>query len=230
MLTVIKLNFEKTQSFNKSEDSTLENHFSTFKTTMFDIQYKLVVNRKVEPWSRKSQTQTIFFRLTNPLNDTQFDVALDKLQNDFEEANSKNQKDNLHNSFTASGGFYRNTYKKYKDNEKKILDEYKKAKHRLYEDRADAKIVANRFTNGTDSLTVQSLANVLERYENELLENNRRMNDNMGEYLKIMPHVQYHVGVTSTLGTVFGMLISFLAFIIIKKFRPRTDPVQQTLF
>ena len=110
------------------------------------------------------------------------------------------------------------------------MDRFKKIRHRLYEERADAKIVANKFTNGTDLLTVRGLVKVLERYEDELLEDNRRLNEHMAEYLRIIPRAHYHVGVASTFGTMFGMIISFLAFIIIKKFKHRNDPVKYTIF
>ena len=155
------------------------------------------------------------------MNDTLFDAVLDKLQDDFDRANSKNHDENFR---------HWDRLDKYHENEKQILKDYKKAKHRLYEERADAQIVANKFTNGTDSLTVRGLVKVLERYEDELLENNRRMNDHIADYLEIMPRAHYHVGVASTFGTMFGMLLSFLVFIIIKKFKHRNDPVKYTLF
>ena len=144
---------------------------------------------------------------------------MEKLQNDFDEANSNNHNENLFQD-----------YDKYLENEKQILNRFKEAKHRLYDDRTDAQLVANRFSNGTDSLTVRGLVKVLERYEDELLENNRRLNDDMAEYLRIIPRSHYHVGVASTFGTMFGMLLSFLAFIIIKKFKHRNDPVKYNIF
>ena len=39
----------------------------------------------------------------------------------------------------------------------------------------------------------------------------------------------YHCGLASTFGTMFGMLIAFLLFIVFKKFKQRNDPVKSTL-
>ena len=40
----------------------------------------------------------------------------------------------------------------------------------------------------------------------------------------------YHVGVVSTFSMLFGVLISFLALIVFKKFKHRNDPIKYTLF
>lgn len=156
------------------------------------------------------------------MNDTQFDAALDKLQHDFDEANTQNHDDYYYS--------WPRTFDKYLEKQKKILNDFKEAKHRLYEERSDAQIIAKRFTNGTDSLTVRDLVKLLNRYEDEFLENSQRMNDDILEHLQIMPRTHYHVGVASTFGTMFGMFISFLVFIVIKKFKHRNDPEKYTLF
>ena len=59
-------------------------------------------------------TDNKFFRVSNPLNDTQFDAVLDKLQHDFDKANSKNHDENL--------GNWPSTFDKFVDNGMEILD------------------------------------------------------------------------------------------------------------
>ena len=155
------------------------------------------------------------------MNETEFDAAMVKLEEEY----SRADRENSYNYFGRQDTITLDDYlKKWNNN----LNDFKKTKHRLYEERADAKIIANRFSNETDTLTVRGLVKILERYENELLDANQQMSINVAESLT-KPGGHYHTGVASTLGTMFGMLISFLVFIIIKKFKHRNDPMQQPL-
>ena len=201
------------------------------------------------------------FSVSNPLNDTEFDAALDQLQKQYNTAHSKNW-NNFYKVYQPI------SFVKYKSNEKNMLNEWKRAKHRLYQDRAEAQVVAKRFSNGSDPLAVAvgELVRILERYEEEILEDNQRMHDDVAENMRNITdtvetsfysfnqqlhemdslmielndtrnsmhahsaHGHYHCGLASTFGTMFGMLITFILFIVFKKFKHRNDPVKYTLF
>ena len=57
-----------------------------------------------------------------------------------------------------------------------------------------------------------------------------QLNDTKNSIHDKYNHGQYHAGVVSVFSMLFGVLLSFLAFIIFKKFKHRNDPVKYTLF
>ena len=69
------------------------------------------------------------------MDDTKFDADLEKLQKAYDKAIEKND-----NKWYFGAGCKNISYNEYQRNQKDILVEFKKAKHRLYEKRAEAKI------------------------------------------------------------------------------------------
>ena len=114
------------------------------------------------------------------MNETEFREAIVKLHNDFETAKTKN----LHNRLW----YPKISHETYKTRAETILVGYFKAKHQLYEERSKAQFTAKVFSNGTDPVAsaVRELVQILERYEDEILEDNQQMIDEMAENMRNM--------------------------------------------
>ena len=131
-----------------------------------------------------------------------------------------------------------------------IADEYEKAKRRLQNDRQEAEIIATSFHNGTDpiSVAIRETLEMLERYEDGILGinqgikedvtlNMRNITDAVEKSLNSLDEQlarnndmmkshtgHYHFGLASALGAMSGIFISFLVYILFKKFKRRNDP------
>ena len=115
----------------------------------------------------------------NPLDDNEFYNTLNELNQEFQKEKTKN----FDNRYLYYPGISQATYKK---NENNILIEFEKAKHRLYETRAEAQVKAKIFSNETDPVAtaVHSLVDILERYEDEILADNQQMHDDVAERMR----------------------------------------------
>ena len=185
------------------------------------------------------------FRISNPLNDTEFNLAMHRLevkrQDAFEDNLDKNERFGLSDEL-------------YLLQKNKIADEFNKAKRRLQNDRREAEIIATSFHNGTDpiSTAIRETLEMLDRYEEGIRSINQGIKDDVALNMRNITHAvekslnsldqqlernndmmkshtgHYHFGLASALGAMSGIFISFLVFILFKKFKRRNDPGKYT--
>ena len=118
------------------------------------------------------------FRVSNPLNDTEYDLGMHRLQVQKDQASETNRKSHFRYGHIS--------YARYNANIQKILDEYEKAKSQLQNDRHEAEIIATSLYDGTDSIStaVRETLEMLDRYEDGILGINLEIKDDVTESMR----------------------------------------------
>lgn len=151
--------------------------------------------------------------MTDPLDDNQFDAALEKLQLDYEGENERNNRKYFYHNREPK--VKKISFEEHESNKKAISKKFKKAKDRLYEVRAEARVAKRDGTKPPCEYTIgDSNGNLQNEKFSQLIdvdgdENSANETSCTDRCCKVPP-IMIRLLIAICFGLVIGNLLAFI--------------------